>query len=168
MSDIVNRLKERFSDKLSNIEVKSPRRVYIDFKPQDVTFLAKFMFTDMGCRLVTATGIDTPEAIEILYHFSCDRTGEMISLRTFINDKARPNIESIAPMIKGAEWIEREIWELLGVNFANHPDLRHLLLIDEWPEGEYPLRHDRKNKPPHDRDHDHDHDHEHDHEKAGD
>jgi NADH:ubiquinone oxidoreductase subunit C len=41
-----------------------------------------------------------------------------------------------------AEWIEREMWELLGIRFRNHPDLRHLLLSDDWPEGKYPLRRD--------------------------
>ena len=39
-------------------------------------------------------------------------------------------------------WIEREISELLGIKFKNHPDMRRLLLSDEWPEGVYPLRRD--------------------------
>ncbi len=34
------------------------------------------------------------------------------------------------------------MWELLGIRFRNHPDLRHLLLGDDWPEGKYPLRRD--------------------------
>ncbi len=146
MNSIVARMKELFPDKVLNIEERSSRRIYVDFRPQDIIFLAKFLFKDAGCRLATATGTDTPKAIEILYHFSYDPEGLMISLRTAIENKAHPSIESITPLIKGAEWIEREIWELLGVNFANHPNLKHLLLIDEWPEGELPLRHDKKVK----------------------
>ena len=49
-------------------------------------------------------------------------------------------LESIAEMCPAAEWIEREIWELLGVQFEGHPDMRHLLLDDSWPEGNFPLR----------------------------
>jgi len=52
-------------------------------------------------------------------------------------------VDSIAPVIKGAEWIEREINELLGVTFKNHPDMKHLILPEDWPEGKYPLRRDQ-------------------------
>jgi len=44
--------------------------------------------------------------------------------------------------MKCAEWIEREIHEMFGVNFKGHPNLKHLLLKDDWPEGNYPLRRD--------------------------
>ena len=54
----------------------------------------------------------------------------------------QPQLESIAEMCPAAEWIEREIWELLGICFRNHPDMRHLLLSEDWPEGSYPLRRD--------------------------
>jgi NADH-quinone oxidoreductase subunit C len=43
-------------------------------------------------------------------------------------------------MCPAAEWIEREMWELLGIKFLGHPDLRHLLLSDDWPEDNFPLR----------------------------
>ncbi|MDI6641206.1 MAG: NADH-quinone oxidoreductase subunit C [Elusimicrobiota bacterium] len=46
----------------------------------------------------------------------------------------------MTPIIKGAEWIEREIWEMLGINFKNHPNLKRLLLATDFPEGIYPLR----------------------------
>ncbi|MDH5174469.1 MAG: NADH-quinone oxidoreductase subunit C, partial [Elusimicrobiota bacterium] len=94
---------------------------------------------EMGGRLATATGIDTRKNIEILYHFSFDSSGTIISLRTLI-DKKNPEIESVTPIIKGAEWIEREMHELLGVNFRNHPNLKRLLLPEDWPERKYPLR----------------------------
>ena len=63
------------------------------------------------------------------------------SIRTRL-DREAPEIESIAKICPAAEWIEREIWELLGIQFRNHPDLRHLLLDEDWPEGKYPLRRD--------------------------
>lgn len=144
MKDIVEKIKEKFSDKILNFEEKSIRRIYINFKPEDIPAAVKFVFKDLGCRFSTATGIDTPSGIEILYHFSEDATGKIITLSTVIADKKNPQIQSITPVIRGAEWIEREIWELLGVNFIGHPNLKHLLLIDDWPEGKYPLRKDKK------------------------
>jgi NADH:ubiquinone oxidoreductase subunit C len=140
MEDVVGRIKESFSDKILKFEERSTRRIYIDFKPEDIPTIVKFVFKDLGCRLITATGIDTPSGIEILYHFSYDSSGKIISLRTIIQDRKNPQIASITPIIRGAEWIEREMWELLGVNFIGHPNLKHLLLIDDWPEGKYPLR----------------------------
>ena len=135
-------IKEKFSAKIIEFEERAPRRIYIEVKPEDIPEIAKFAFQDLGCRIVTASGIDTPDAIEILYHFSHDASGRMITLRTLIRDKDNPQIDSIAPIIKGAEWIEREIWEMLGVNFKGHPNLKRLLLADDWPEGKYPLRQD--------------------------
>ena len=58
--------------------------------------------------------------------------------------RENPEVESIAAICPAAEWIEREMWELLGITFKNHPDMRHLLLTDDWPEGKYPLRRDYK------------------------
>ena len=144
MEDIAKAIGERFADKILKNEEKSLRRIYLDIDPGDVSVAAKFLFRDLRCRFVTATGIDTPSGIEILYHFSHDPTGKVISLRTLIADKKRPQIESIAAIITGAEWIEREMWEMLGIKFKGHPNLKRLLLADEWPEGKYPLRHEHE------------------------
>lgn len=143
MENVVERIEGKFADKILKAEEKSARRIYLDCKPEDIPEIAGFVFKDLGCRFVIASGTDTPSGIEILYHFSHDSSGKMISLRTLIVDKKNPQMPSIALMIKGAEWIEREIWELLGINFIGHPDLRHLLLIDDWPQGKYPLRKER-------------------------
>lgn len=144
MVDIITRLKEKFADKILKVEEKSPRRIYVEINPKDIVELTAFVFKDLGCRFVTASGTDIPEGLEILYHFSDDPSGRIINLRVLIKDKLHPQIKSIAPLFKGAEWIEREMWELLGINFVGHPNLKRLLLIEEWPEGEYPLRHDHK------------------------
>ena len=81
--------------------------------------------------------------LEVLYHYSYDETGCMVTLKAIIRDREKPAIESIAPFLPGAEWIEREIHDLLGIEFKNHPDMKHLILPDDWPEGVYPLRRDQ-------------------------
>ena len=137
--EILARIKDRFSTRVLKVFEKSTRRIYIDFDLKDIPEVVSFLFRDMGGRLATATGIDTQKNIEILYHFSFDSSGTIISLRTLL-DRNNPEIESITPIIKAAEWIEREIHELLGVNFRNHPNLKRLLLPEDWPEGKCPLR----------------------------
>ncbi|MBU3958752.1 MAG: NADH-quinone oxidoreductase subunit C, partial [Candidatus Omnitrophica bacterium] len=118
----------------------APRRIYISIKPQDLKGAVSSLFKDLGLRFVTASGQDTTKGMEILYHFSFDKTGEIFSLRVLMEDKKKPEIDSIAPLFVGAEWIEREMWELLGINFIGHPNLKRLLLAEDWPEGKYPLR----------------------------
>jgi NADH:ubiquinone oxidoreductase subunit C len=102
--------------------------------------VSKILFQQLGLRFAIATGTDTPKGLEILYHFSFDKSGEMVSIRVLITDKTHPEIESISSVIKMAEWIEREMWEMLGIKFKNHPNLKRLLLADSWPEGVYPMR----------------------------
>jgi len=137
--EILAKIKDRFSTRVLKVFEKSPRRIYIDFDSKDITEVVNFLFRDLGGRLSTATGIDTRDSIELLYHFSFDSSGTIISLRVLL-DRNNPEIESITPILKGAEWIEREIHELLGVRFKNHPNLNRLLLSEDWPEGKYPLR----------------------------
>jgi len=137
--EILAKIKEKFSWQILNIFEKSPQRAYVDLKPENIKQVVEFIFRRLEARFVIASGIDIPDGIEILYHFSFDSVGKIVTLRAKI-DKENPEIESITPIIKGAEWIEREIYELLGVRFKNHPNLKRLLLAEDWPEGKYPLR----------------------------
>ena len=137
----ISRIKEALGDRSLSIDEKSARRVFIEVMPSDVPGLTRLMLEGLQARFQIASGVDTPTAIEVLYHWALDRSACVITVRTRL-DRENPEIESIAPICPGAEWIEREMWELLGIQFRNHPDLRHLLLSDDWPEGKFPLRRD--------------------------
>ncbi|MCX7661970.1 MAG: NADH-quinone oxidoreductase subunit C [Candidatus Omnitrophica bacterium] len=138
--NIEEKIKEELSKEIIDWKRHSERRFYFSVMPENITKVVKLLFNELNLRFITATGTDTPEGIEILYHFSDDKSGKVFSARVLIINKKNPEIDSITPLICGAEWIEREIWELLGVKFRRHPNLKHLLLIEDWPEGEYPLR----------------------------
>lgn len=138
--NIKETIKERLGKKVLAWEEKSSRRVYFSVKKEDIFETTKILFKDLGLRFAIASGMEVPDGFEILYHFSFDQTGEMFSVRALIEDKKNPSIDAITPLFPGAEWIEREMWELLGINFKGHPNLKRLLLADDWPEGEYPLR----------------------------
>lgn len=137
-------IQEGLGTRILTWEEKNPRRVYFTVRKEDIVETVKFLFKVMGLRFSIATATDMPKAFEILYHFSCDKTGAFYSVRVFIEDKEHPEIDSITPIFCGAEWIEREMWEMLGINFKGHPNLKRLLLADDWPEGEFPLRHGKK------------------------
>ncbi|OGX18275.1 MAG: hypothetical protein A3K83_05715 [Omnitrophica WOR_2 bacterium RBG_13_44_8b] len=141
---IIDEINERLADKIINRYEHSPKRIYISIKPRDLKEATGILFKELKLRFVIASGQDTPAGLEILYHFSFDQTGEIVSLRVLIEDKKKPEIESLAPIFPAAEWIEREIWEMLGINFVGHPNLKRLLLAEEWPEGKFPLRHENE------------------------
>ena len=103
-----------------------------------------YVFNDLKARLITTVGTDrTPDTgwYEISYIFSFDWDNIILSITVEI-DPEHPVVESVTPIIAGANWAEREVRDLIGVEPRNHPDPRRLVLADDWPEGLYPLRKD--------------------------
>lgn len=144
MISISAQIQEKLGSKISAFRQPALRRVYFSVMPGDIREVGRVLFSELGLRFVIATGQDTPEGIEILYHFAFDKSGEVVSLRTLLTDKKSPRIDSLAVLFPAAEWIEREMWELLGIDFIGHPNLKRLLLAEEWPQGKYPLRHENE------------------------
>jgi Ni,Fe-hydrogenase III component G len=136
----------QIKDKLTAIEQKATNRIFLSCEADNAYAVNKFLFEDVPARFVIATGIDAEHCFEVLYHFSYDQLGCVITVKAFIRDRQNPAIESIAPFLPAAEWIEREIHDLYGIDFKNHPNLRRLILSDDWPEGVYPLRKKAKNE----------------------
>lgn len=137
-------LQDKFKDDITDCFDKSPRRVYLEIKPESIVKVANYIFRDLGARFNIASGADRRSHMEILYHFTLEDINLLISLRVKLQKPRKLEIDSLASIIEGANWIEREIHELLGINFKGHPNLKRLLLPDEWPEGIYPLRRDYK------------------------
>jgi len=137
--ELRNKLSE-IKDKLAKTEEPIDNRIYLYCETENSYAVNKFLFEDVPLRFVIATGIDSDDCFEIIYHYSYDETGCVVNLKAFIRDRENPQIESIAPFLPAAEWIEREMHDLLGIEFKNHPDMRRLILADDWPEGVYPLR----------------------------
>lgn len=141
--ELINRLSD-IKNKLIAIEQKTDKRIYLLCEAENAYSVNKFLFEDVPLRFVIATGIDAEHCFEVLYHFAYDQLGCVITVKAFIRDRQNPAIESITPFLPAAEWIEREIHDILGIDFKNHPNLRRLILFDDWPEGVYPLRKDVK------------------------
>jgi len=138
---IIENIKVRSGKDLVEFTDKSKNRVYFTINKKILPQIARYLFNEEKARFSTASGVDTRKAVEILYHFSVDDIGLYISLRVIL-EKPNLEVDSLLGLFKCAEWIEMEIHEMLGVNFKGHENLKHLLLKDDWPEGNYPLRRD--------------------------
>ncbi|NQS99897.1 MAG: NADH-quinone oxidoreductase subunit C [Candidatus Omnitrophica bacterium] len=142
-AEVLKDIQERFREDVVELIDRSATRVYIEIKPESIIKVATYIFRNLGARFNIASGLDVRLHMEILYHFTIEDINLLISLRVKLA-KTKLEIDSLAPAIEAANWVEREIHELLGINFKGHPDLRRLLLSDEWPQGVYPLRTDYK------------------------
>lgn len=90
--------------------------------------------------LFCQSGIDWPDHLEVVYHLESTQHNHIIVVRTKTEGREAPEVDTVCDIWPTAEFHEREIYDLYGVVFRNHPDLRRLLLTDDW-EG-YPLRKD--------------------------
>ncbi len=142
-NEVLKNLNGKFKEDISDIFEKSQKKVYIEIKPEAIVTISNYIFKDLGARFNIASGMDLRYHFEILYHFTIEDINLLISLRVKLS-KDKPEIDSLAPSFEAANWIEREMNELLGISFKGHPDMRRLLLSEDWPEGVYPLRCDYK------------------------
>jgi Ni,Fe-hydrogenase III component G len=141
--EVLGDLRKKFKDDIVEILDERSNKVYIEIKQESLVKVASYIFKDLKARFNTASGVDMRNHMEILYHFLIENINLLISLRVKLQ-KSKLEIDSLSPIFEGANWIEREIHEILGINFRGHPDLRRLLLPDDWPDGVYPLRRDYK------------------------
>jgi NADH-quinone oxidoreductase subunit C len=86
---------------------------------------------------VLATGVEQETVFQVLHAVRNLESNDTIFVRVAVSKDA-PEVDSIAFVYAGAEWQEREIYDLLGVTFKAHPDLRRILMPDEYPG--HPLR----------------------------
>ena len=141
--EVLKDIRERFKEDIIEVFDRTPKRVYIEIRSDSLIRCAGYIFKDLGARFNIASGLDTKYCVEILYHFTFEDINLVVSLRVKL-PKDNLEVDSLAKVFEGANWIEREMNELLGVKFKGHPDMRRLLLPEDWPEGVYPLRCDYK------------------------
>lgn len=90
--------------------------------------------------LFCQTCVDWKTHLTMVYHLESTKHRHQLVMKIQL-DRNKPEIETVSHIWRTAEFHEREIYEMLGVNFLNHPDLRLLILPDGW-EGRNPLRKD--------------------------
>ncbi len=113
-------------------------------KAEAMVEVARFLRDEPGlemdfCEDLTALDWPKRNVIEVVYHLFSYRLRHGIVLKVEA-DRASPEVPSVEGVWKAANWMEREVYDLFGVSFAGHPDLRRVLLPDDWVG--HPLRKD--------------------------
>jgi Ni,Fe-hydrogenase III component G len=144
-AELIEKLKADLGDR---VEIANParRRLFLKVAPQDLVAVTTRLRDAYGLVfLSTISGLDIDGVYEIIYHFSTPE--QDYNLRTEI-PKNNPHVASITPVIPGAILYEREIQDMFGIVVDGIPDPRRLLLSDDWPEDQHPLRKDWKHVRP--------------------
>jgi NADH-quinone oxidoreductase subunit C len=139
----VKKLQEKF--KASIMEVKTFRdEVNVTVQKKDIFEICKFLYSDpeLQYRMLTdLCGVDFfPESprFEVVYLLYSMKNQQRLRLKIKVGDSE--TVASVESIWKAANWLEREVYDLFGIPFDNHPDLRRILLWDGY-EG-HPLRKD--------------------------
>jgi len=112
-------------------------------KAEDLLTVARSMRDDSQLGfdyLCNLGGVDTKEKLEVVYNLASTKNNLRLDFK-FDLAYEKPEIDSVTEIWPGANWYEREVWELYGINVRNHNDLRPLLLPEDWNQG-HPMRKD--------------------------
>lgn len=131
--------RERFGDGLQEA-VHAVGAPTFTIKVEQIQEAAKFLKQDLHFMLpVLCSAVDWEDRFEVIWHANNMDTREIVALKVIL-DHDEPRVASLTPVWAGMNWHEREQFDLLGIQFEGHPDLRRILLPDDW-EG-HPLRKD--------------------------
>ena len=115
----------------------------LEIAPGKISSVCGFLKYDQKfVRLSTLTAVDRYPAeprFEVVYHLHSIERKERVRLKCRLRGED-PVIESVTGVWRGANWYEREVFDLFGIKFLNHPDLRRIMMPEDW-EG-HPLRKD--------------------------
>lgn len=136
---IKERISQRFGDSLKRVEIKA-NWLEIEINPEKITEVSSALKEEGFNYLMCVSGADYPtERIEIVYHLCSLPSNNKAVIKTSVS-REDPSIKSVINIWRAADWQEREIFDLYGVIFENHPDLRRILMPEDWVG--YPLRKD--------------------------
>jgi NADH-quinone oxidoreductase subunit C len=142
VDDVLAGLKDRFGTLDASV-YRGQARVVV---PADLSFDALAWLKERGFDLlVDVTCVDYIEYRDathrygLVYLLASTTTNQRLTVRVFVDDPD-PTVRSVVPLWAGANWLEREVWDLFGIRFTGHPDLRRLVMPEEFTA--HPLRKD--------------------------
>lgn len=138
MTDLMQNLKEHFEFAVSENSVNQPA---LEVKKESLIAILSFLKAQGYAVLMDLTAVDfliPDKHTQVIYFLHHPETYERIQISVFI--KREEPLLSVIPLWEGANWYERELYDLYGVIFEGHPDLTRILMPDDWVG--YPLRRD--------------------------
>lgn len=141
MKDIYDIIQKRFPD--HKLEFKDESNARFIIVPKEIIdrvcgFLVEELSFNYLCSL---SGVDQKEHIEVVYHIGSVSKPEIVVLKVYL-PKENPEVPTVENIFPSASLFERETWEMLGVGFSGHHNLKRLLLPEDWVG--HPLRKDYK------------------------
>jgi NADH-quinone oxidoreductase subunit C len=143
MDQVVEALRQRFGEKILEIIPPKPRNLVVRIGAEDLLDVATYLRDVQGFDyFLSVTGVDyPPDRIEVVYHLSSIDAGDILTLKVFL-PRENSVVSSVTGLWKAANWQEREAYDLMGIVFSGHPDLRRIFLTEEVGVSGHPLRKD--------------------------
>lgn len=139
-NEIVEDFKKFLGENFIDGNVQRKGRVFIKVKTDAYKEAMRHALEKWNTyHLSTISGVDLGDTIELLYHLHDPANKITITVRTEI-PKSNPEIGTVSNIFPSALVYEREVYDLLGVTFVGHPNLKRLLLPEDFPENVHPLR----------------------------
>ena len=140
-NDLTRELKSRFGDQIRETSTYLGQD-FIVCKPEAAVLILEFLKVEADFDyLVDLTAVDwlkRPERFDVVYILYSFSRNTRVRVKTMIPEGFKP--ESAVSVHLTANWLEREVFDMFGIEFAGHPDMRRILLPEEWMG--YPLRKD--------------------------
>lgn len=132
-ASIFERLQKTFADQVTEVVTDNPDPYVVvsaEALPQVAAFAKGEADLDFDF-LESITGVDEGDKLRVVYHLFSYKHRHALVLKTDLGYDA-PTVASVTPLWAAAEWLEREQYDLFGIHFAGHRDLRRLLLPEDW------------------------------------
>ncbi len=132
-----------FNSQVIHFDLKNDNHVVIDIAKEHLPSITRYI-RDLGGRLFTMVGSDELNIrgdFSLYYVFAFDKDQSLITVRVSVSEQ-EPGFPSVTDDLPSANWYEREVYDLFGLEPVGHPHLSPLVLHGDWPEGIYPMRKD--------------------------
>jgi len=160
--EIFELLKTKFGEAVIELNTKSPFEKVIIISPLKIKEVSLFLRDEpelLFDSLQNLSGLDDANGekvdagdgfkeisggtLSVVYHLESIKYRHKLVLKVS-TPRQNPEVESVEPVWRCADWNEREAFDMFGIKFLNHPDLRRILMPEDWEAG-YPLRKDYRN-----------------------
>ncbi len=142
MDAIAALLAERFAGDLADIRIQEPDTIRTKCAPEQLKDIARRLKDDPDAGYETLNwiaGVDRQASIESIYHVYSWQTNTWLELHVDL-PRENPEVDTVTGVWPAADWHEREAWDMVGIVYLGHPDLRRILLKDDFIG--HPLRKD--------------------------